>query len=93
LPTVTFDPAKRQATLEARGLDFADAGRVFDGYHFTRADDRMDYGEERFVSIGWLNGDVVVIVWTPRDGGRRIISMRHANGKERALYEARVPRS
>lgn len=28
---VTFDPAERQATLAARGLDFADAAAVFAG--------------------------------------------------------------
>jgi uncharacterized DUF497 family protein len=28
---ITFDPAKRKTTLAERGLDFADAGRVFAG--------------------------------------------------------------
>jgi uncharacterized DUF497 family protein len=28
---VTFDPAKRDATLKERGLDFADAATIFGG--------------------------------------------------------------
>lgn len=45
---VTFDPAKRLATLEQRGLDFADAGQIFDGPRLTLEDDRFDYPEPRF---------------------------------------------
>jgi uncharacterized DUF497 family protein len=59
---ITFDQAKRALTLEKRGLDFARAGAVFGNRHLTRIDDRLDYGETRFISIGWLAGDVVVLV-------------------------------
>lgn len=40
---LTWDEAKRIATPTHRGLDFADAAKVFD--HFTAPDDRRDYGE------------------------------------------------
>lgn len=90
---ITFDPAKRALTLERRRLDFALAGPVFDTIHMTRADDRRDYGESRFISIGWLGRDVVVLVWTPRGEARRIISMRKANGREKAFFEASMARS
>jgi len=43
---ITYDPAKRQKTLEERGLDFEDAPLVFAGKHFTCEDDRKDYGKE-----------------------------------------------
>ena len=59
---VTCDPAKRAATLLARRLDFADAERVFDGGVNTRPDTRRDYGEDRFISVGYLDGRCVVIV-------------------------------
>jgi uncharacterized DUF497 family protein len=36
---------------------------------------------------------MVVIVWTERDGGRRIISMRKANAREQAKYKDRLGRS
>ena len=74
---ITFDPAKRQATLENRGLDMALAGEVFSGPTLTVPSGRR--GEDRFFTIGLLNGRMVVVVWTPRDGGRRIISMRKAH--------------
>jgi uncharacterized DUF497 family protein len=90
---ITFDQAKRALTLEKRGLDFALAGLVFGDRHMTRIDDRRDYGEPRFISIGRLASDVVVLVWTPRGGARRIISMRKANGREKAFFESGLARS
>jgi len=85
---ITFDPAKRAKTLDERGLDFASAGAVFEGKHFTREDDRFDYGERRFISIGRLgeSGRMVVIVWTPRGDARHVISMRKANEREQRRY-------
>lgn len=88
--TITFDPAKRERTLTERGLDMADADRVFAGPTATLPDDRMDYGEARFITGGWLNDRFVVMVWTPRDGGRRIISMRHGHGDEERWFHERL---
>ena len=51
---ITYDPSKRQKTLEERGLDFEDAPLLFTGKHFTREDDRKDYGEVRLVTVGML---------------------------------------
>jgi uncharacterized DUF497 family protein len=87
---VTFDPAKRALTLEHRGLDFADAALVFAGRHFTRRDDRRDYGEDRFITTGYAAGRFVVLVWTPRNGARRIISMRFGHADEEAHYQDRM---
>jgi uncharacterized DUF497 family protein len=79
---ITFDPAKRAATLANRGLDFAKAGEIFAGPHASEPDDRLDYGEARHVTAGYLAGRLVVVVWTPRDGTRRVISMRYAHERE-----------
>ncbi len=87
---ISFDPIKRQKTLEERGLDFADAARVFAGPHLTRIDDRRDYGEARFVSAGWLDARRVILVWTERSDSRRIISMRHAHDDD-AHFTAENP--
>jgi uncharacterized DUF497 family protein len=83
---VSYDAAKRARTLLERGLDFARAEEVFAGRHRTVDDDRKNYGERRFVTIGRLDGRMVVLVWTEREGDRRIISLRHANERERAAY-------
>jgi hypothetical protein len=87
---LTFDPAKRLETLKERGLDFASAGDVFAGVTFTIEDDRIEYPEPRFVTIGMLADRMVVLVWTPTPRGRRIISMRKANEREQARYQSRL---
>ena len=67
----------------------ARADEVFAGATLTVEDDRQDYGEDRFITIGFVGATMVVLVWTPRDGAHRIISMRKANERERALYGPR----
>ena len=84
---IEFDTVKREKTLLERGLDFADSHKVFAGLHFIARDDRLDYGEERFITVGLLDGRVVVIVWTPRNDAHRIISMRYANDREISRYK------
>ena len=84
---LSYDQAKRDKTLTERGLDFADMSKVFEGKHFTLEDDRLDYGETRFITIGHLDTRMVVCVWTPREDGIRVISMRKANEREQAKYE------
>ncbi len=86
---IEFDAAKRAATLEARGLDMARAEEVLTGATLTAEDDRRRYGEDRFITIGFLDGAMVVVVWTPRNGAYRVISMRKANERERRLYGPR----
>ena len=86
---IEFDPAKRKATLEHRGLDMARAE------DFRRSDtDHRGRTEElrraRFITIGRLDGRMVVSVWTPRGAGRRLISLRKANDREQALYGDRL---
>jgi uncharacterized DUF497 family protein len=70
-----------------RGLDMADAEEVFESEILSLADERKDYGEERFISVGYLKGRMVVMVWTPRGENRRIISLRKANAREQRLIE------
>ena len=87
---IEFDPAKRKAIPDARGLDMARANEVFAGATLTVADDRKDYGEDRLITIGLLDETMVILVWTPRNDRYRISSVRRANERERALYAARL---
>ncbi|MGC2786994.1 MAG: BrnT family toxin [Roseiarcus sp.] len=50
---ITFDPAKRAATLKHRGLDFVDVAEVFAGDFVVVPDDRRHYGELRLISAGF----------------------------------------
>jgi uncharacterized protein len=91
---VEFDAAKRQAILDNRGLDIARSDEIFTGATLTIPDERKDYGEPRFITIGRLDGRMVVAVWTPRGRGksirRRIISLRKANAREQSTYGGRL---
>lgn len=87
---IIFDPAKRGATLAARGLDFADAEIVFEGLVFEFVDERIDYGEVRITTVGLLHGRMVVVVWTERGNDRHVISMRKANDREQRRYLHRL---
>jgi len=80
-----FDPSKRTRTLEVRGLDMARANEVFAGQHQS-FDDVRHAEESRQITAGWLDGRMVVMVWTQRGDARRIISMRKANEREQARY-------
>jgi hypothetical protein len=77
---------KRQANLQKHGVDFADAERVFAGPTFTFEDDREDYGEQRWVTLGLLGMKVMVIVHTATEDEIRIISMREADNDEHLLF-------
>ncbi len=84
---LTWDDAKRKATLRERGLDFAHMA-VFDwSGALTAQDVRRDYPEVRYVSIGYMNDTLVVCVWCYRNEALRIISLRKANPRERRRYE------
>ena len=85
---IEFDPEKRDKTLLERGLDFDRMSEVFAGVHFTVPDTRKEYGESRFITVGVLNGRLVVSVWTPRGEVRRIISLRKANEREIEKFTA-----
>lgn len=81
-----YDDEKRALTLANRGLDFAHADKLFGGLTLTVEDDRFDYRETRFQTIGQIGPKVVLVVWTPRGEARRIISMRECNVRERERY-------
>ncbi|MBF0233394.1 MAG: BrnT family toxin [Desulfamplus sp.] len=82
---ITWHDQKRERNIQKHGLDFIHAYKVFEGSTFTFEDNRVDYGEQRFVTIGLLDG-VVVIVHTESMDEIRIISMRRATKNEQKLY-------
>lgn len=90
-PVVTFDSAKSAWNRHERGLPFTMAERFDFGTSVTVEDDREDYGEERFVSVGKIGRNVVVLVHTPTLDGFRVISLRMATKKERAQWLATHP--
>jgi uncharacterized DUF497 family protein len=49
-------------------------------------DDRQDYGEERFVIIGLVDGHLLYVAYTERKDVFRIISARRATEHEQEIY-------
>ena len=90
---VTFDPAKRERNLSERGLDFADAARVFNGQELSVEDNRFDYGETRIITLGRLGTRQVRVVWTQRGGSRRVISMRYCRDNEAKRFREAANRA
>lgn len=83
---ISFDPAKRESNLAKHGLDLADAGKVLAGLCVEIPDDRFDYGEERWISLGMLGDAVVVCVWADRGDVARVISLRKGERDEQEEY-------
>jgi len=81
-----WDEEKRTRCLEDRGLDFADCEAVFAGVTSTFEDTRKHYGEVRYITIGMLDGEMILVVHTERTPATRIISMRKANEREKKAY-------
>ena len=83
---MTYDESKRRLNLGKHAIDLATVDAVFDAPMFTSEDKREGYGEERYASLGWLRGKVVVLVWTERETGAHYISCRKAEKHERQAY-------
>lgn len=85
-----WDDEKHKQNLLKHGLSFEDADLVFSGFCITFEDKRYNYGEERFITLGMLEGRTVVITHTPREDKTRLISMRKANSRETKIYQKRL---
>jgi uncharacterized protein len=83
---ISYDPAKRDEALSERGLDFADAEKIFAGLTLTLPDLRRDYGEDRFQTYGLLDERLVMVVWTQRGEDRHVMSMRKCNEREQTKF-------
>ena len=83
-----WDRRKNRSNIRKRGIDFSDAWEIFHGPILTTLDDREDYSEDRWLGIGLLRNQVVVIVYTEREPDViRIISVRKALKHERRQFE------
>jgi len=78
----TWDERKRKANLRDHGFDFVDAWRVFEGFSTTYEDDRFVYDEQRFVTLGLLDGVAVSIVHLESHERIHVISFRRATRHE-----------
>ncbi len=85
-----WDDTKRRANLKKHGIDFVDAEKNFRGATFTAEDTREDYGEQRFLTLGLLDDQVVSVTHTERGNDIRIISIRKATKYEARYYFSQI---
>jgi uncharacterized DUF497 family protein len=84
-----WDEAKEQINIEKHGIDFSTAALVFgDENRIEFFDERHSTEEDRYITIGSINGmlTVIMVVYTDREDTIRIISARKANEAERKVY-------
>ncbi len=82
-----WDEEKNKENLRKHGLDFADAWQIFEAPMLTAPDAREDYGEDRFIGIGFLKNFIVVTIYAePSENTIRIISLRKALKHERERF-------
>ena len=84
---IEFDPKKRESNFAKHGVDFLKAALIFEQSTLTVLDNRRDYGEKRFLSMGMADGELLVVVHTERNASIRIISAWKGGGKEHEKYE------
>lgn len=83
---ISFDPAKNERNIRERGLSFESAVDFDFASALVIVDDRQDYGETRYVALGWLAERLHVLCFAETAGGIRVISFRKANAREVARY-------
>ncbi|MEK6746974.1 MAG: BrnT family toxin [Pseudomonadota bacterium] len=78
---------KQLQNIKNHGMDFIDAVQIFDGRPaFTYISERNN--EERFVTVGKIDGKLWKVVWQKRNKKKRIISAhRGSDGTERKYNE------
>ena len=82
-----YDDDKRATNLERHGIDLRDAAKAFIGATVTELDTRFDYGEDRLVTLGIVDGVVLYVAHTESgDGIVRLISARRALPHEQKIY-------
>src|SRR5277367_3621700 len=75
---------KSTVTFEKRDIALVAAKIAFRGRLLRRRDTRRDYGEIRYQVLGEIYERIYLIVYTPRAGKCRLISMRRAMPHEQA---------
>jgi len=84
-----WDDEKEKFNIEKHGIDFSTAALVFgDANRIERYDELHSDVEDRFITIGQINGItvVVMVVYTMRETLTRIVSARLATKREKEAY-------
>ena len=82
-----WDIEKDQLNQKKHRISFEEAADIFRYPTYEVTDDRVNYGEARYIAIGSNSKlAIITVVYTEREGRIRLISARRANKQERKLY-------
>ncbi len=82
-----WDDRKAAQNIAKHGVPFEYAVRVFlDPHRLDREDSRLDYNEERWLTLGKIEERLFAVAYTPRGEVIRLISARKANEREQRRY-------
>jgi hypothetical protein len=84
---IEFDPEKNARNIELRGISFEEAAEFEWHSALVTPDTRRDYGEPRYRAFGFIGNRLYAMVFAPREGAVRVISLRKANRREVLRYE------
>lgn len=84
---IVFDPAKSARNTSLRGLPFERVADFGWSDAVILADTRHAYPETRYVAVGYLDGRLPVLCFTPLEGAIRVISFRKANAREAKRHD------
>jgi uncharacterized DUF497 family protein len=81
-----WDFKKDAANREKHKIGFLAACELFDQEH-VESEARMEAGERRWLAVGVVRGQHVVVIYTWRGERRRLISARKARENEKEAYQ------
>jgi uncharacterized protein len=84
-----WDPIKDLENYLKHGVWFEDACCVFEDPDRREEPDDRGYDEDRWLAVGRVGAEILVVVFAERHGRERIISARKAEPKEERWYYAR----
>ena len=87
---ISFDPAKNKHNLASRGLPFTLVEQLDWASAIIEEDVRKNYGERRYLALGFIEDRLHALVFTPRAGKVHVISLRKANQREVKDYEQKT---
>ena len=87
----TWNAHKNEINIRKHGIDLGDVPDMFNYPMLVGLDNREDYGEERWLGIGFLGNIIAVIVFTEQEEDSiHLISARKAIAHERKKYQIEV---
>ncbi|MDM8541832.1 BrnT family toxin [Desulfococcaceae bacterium HSG7] len=82
-----WDDSKRKANIAKHGVDFLSAEEFDWSTAIEVIDDRSNYGEDRWITLGFIGNRLHIMIYTDRIDTIRIIRLRKADKRERGYYE------